>query len=159
MPGRAVAMPAPGDFMKSLPCLTAVLASALLSGCILAPGTSTRTMGIAGRVVSAGNHRPVSGAQVALHAAPQLRSTKSGADGRFELRKSKNFHLFLFLGMCGPEYNILPYVDDRFIDVSHPAFAPRRVDIRQNGGRINGRAATKDGTLELRDIVLTPRSR
>ena len=132
-----------------------ILALTLTSGCVVAPGTSGRTPQISGRVLSATTHKPVAGANVALHDAPRLRSTTTDTGGRFLLSESRNYHLFVFLGICGPEYNLLssPGHD---IDISHPAYIARSINPWEHARR-KSPDITAHHFAEVNDIFLIPK--
>jgi hypothetical protein len=135
--------------------LFCLVAAASISGCIVAPGTSTRTAQMSGRVLSAATRQPIPGARVALHEAPRLRAATTDSQGRFSLAESRNFHLFLFLGICGPDYDILPAIRDE-IDVSHPGYSPQRIDAWRHAAR---KTLEPVPVIELKDILLRPSGR
>ena len=133
-------------------CLS-ILAPVFISGCIFAPGTSPRTPNMSGRVLSATTRKPISGASVSLHEAPRLRATTTDGSGQFFITESRNFHFFVFLGSCGPDYNVLPYIRDD-IDVSHPDYTPQQIKPCEHAAHKYSDVAT---SVKLRDILLHPK--
>ena len=141
--------------MKKVFHLSSLLFSVFVSGCALAPGTSTRTSQISGRVLNAATREPVSGALVVWHDAPKLRRGTTDSSGHFLLKESRNFHLFIFLGICGPNYDMLPYVGPE-LDITHPAFQGRQFNPYDHHLR-RGEISEEYYFVESQDILLRPK--
>ena len=142
------------NLTKTVFHLSSVVFSVFISGCVLAPGTSSRTSQISGRVLNAATHIPVSGALVVWHDMPKLRHATTDMSGRFVLKGSRNFHLFVWLGICGPDYNMLSHVGPE-LDITHPAFQGRRFNPYDHNAH---RGETSEGHyfVESQDILLCP---
>jgi len=139
--------------MKRTIYLLSMAACALSAGCLPTPGTSPRTPEISGRVLDATTRKPVAGAIVALHEAPQLRSAITDSDGRFSLNESRNFHLFAFIGHGGTIDMLSSLGDD--IDISHPAYRSHRIDPWRHAARRN--ESRHHDFVEAKDILLRPK--
>ena len=109
---------------------------------------------MSGRIVSASTHKPIPGACVALHDAPQLRSATTDSTGHFSLSDSRNFHFFYIYGICGGEQSILsPLSHD--IDVSHSGYASQQINPWEHSAKESSGAST---SIELKDILLRPKN-
>jgi hypothetical protein len=62
-----------------------------LTGCVPYPHTSLRSPEITGRILDAFTHTPIEGAKIFFPDYPNV-SCKSGADGKFRLKATHNFH-------------------------------------------------------------------
>ena len=134
-----------------------ITASVFLFGCVPAPAITQRSPQISGRVLNAATRKPVSGALVALHDAPRLRRATTDQSGHFLLKESWGFRLWMILGICGSDGEMLGTIDD-LIDITHPAFHAERIYPHDHRSR-SGELFRGHYFEEMKDIFLRPKRR
>ena len=123
-----------------------------LVGCITGPSTDARSPEVSGRIVDAKSQQPLQGVSISLHDHPSI-ATTSDASGHFDLRGTKNFHLFTLLGICSTSFPEGKYYHDA-LDITNAGYVSLQISARQY--LPPDVTNTTSSHLTLSDVLLTP---
>jgi hypothetical protein len=118
----------------------------MFAACLPYPHTTSRFIGVTGRVLDAKTHQPIAGVEVAIRDHPTT-ATKTNANGAFHLGAEINHRLFIIAAACSPG-------DGTYwapvLNISHPNYQPFVFDAYKNLA-----SPSRDGEeLRTTDVLL-----